>query len=333
MFAREWLPKIGYKKRLHLMNSLIPGLSKTGKMASSEPLSKVDFDDSDETIKHKISHAYSIDGKVEGNGLLALLKHILFHRLEAQKRALIIHREAKFGGDLIYNNYEETEKDFECQKLVSADLKNAIADELISLITPLRQAIQENIELMNKAYPVIEEKDSTKTVAPTTTASIGSLDIRVGKITKLEKHPNSETLYIFHINVGELQDRKIVSSLSKSLVLQDHLNLLVLFLFNLPPKDIRGVSSHGLILSTSISQSNQFEFIDVPAPSLIGEKLLFDVQEKPDPILTDKRLKRILSSTFTDSTGLVVYKKADKSIPFKTSAGHCSSKLKDANVI
>lgn len=153
MFAKEWLPKIGYKKRLHLMNSLIPGLSKTGKMSYYEPLSKIDFDDSDETIKHKISHAYSVDGKVEGNGLLAILKHILFHHLETQKKVLIINREEKFGGNIIYNNYEEVEKDFECQKLVSADLKNAISDQLIYLIIPLRQAIQDNIELINKAYP------------------------------------------------------------------------------------------------------------------------------------------------------------------------------------
>jgi tyrosyl-tRNA synthetase len=41
MFARENLPRIGYRKRAHLMNPLIPGLGETGKMSSSEPLSKV----------------------------------------------------------------------------------------------------------------------------------------------------------------------------------------------------------------------------------------------------------------------------------------------------
>jgi tyrosyl-tRNA synthetase len=41
MFAREWLPKIGYKKRAYIMNPLIPGLGKSGKMSSSEKQSKV----------------------------------------------------------------------------------------------------------------------------------------------------------------------------------------------------------------------------------------------------------------------------------------------------
>ncbi len=41
MYAREWLPKIGYKKRAYVMNPLIPGLGKSGKMSSSEKQSKV----------------------------------------------------------------------------------------------------------------------------------------------------------------------------------------------------------------------------------------------------------------------------------------------------
>ncbi|MBD3351381.1 MAG: tyrosine--tRNA ligase, partial [Candidatus Lokiarchaeota archaeon] len=39
MFAREFLPKIGYRKRIHLMNPLIPGLGKSGKMSASIPYS------------------------------------------------------------------------------------------------------------------------------------------------------------------------------------------------------------------------------------------------------------------------------------------------------
>ena len=58
MFAREKLPLIGYEKRAYLMNTLIPGLTETGKMSSSEPLSKVDFDDEDRTVRDKLKRAY-----------------------------------------------------------------------------------------------------------------------------------------------------------------------------------------------------------------------------------------------------------------------------------
>lgn len=153
MFAREYLPKIGYEKRIHFMNPLIPGLGKSGKMSSSEPNSKIDLDDSDEIIKDKINKAFSIDGTVEGNGLLALLRYVLFKKIEADGRELKISRQEKWGGDVSYKNYPEVEKDFVDGKLSSVDLKPAVADELINLITPIRKKIQDNIELMNKAYP------------------------------------------------------------------------------------------------------------------------------------------------------------------------------------
>jgi tyrosyl-tRNA synthetase len=74
MFARENLPRIGYRKRAHLMNPLIPGLGETGKMSSSEPLSKVELDETKEAIQYKINQAFAREGVAQGNGLLAILK-------------------------------------------------------------------------------------------------------------------------------------------------------------------------------------------------------------------------------------------------------------------
>lgn len=153
MFAREYLPKIGYKKRIHLMNSLIPGLGKSGKMSSSEPNSKVDFDDSDEIIKEKINKAFTVDGQIEGNGLLAILKYILFKKFESEGRSFLVEREEKWGGNVEYKTYQEVESDFASQKLSSVDLKPAIARELIALISPLREKINANQDLLEKAYP------------------------------------------------------------------------------------------------------------------------------------------------------------------------------------
>lgn len=150
MFARENLPRIGYKKRIHLMNVLIPGLDQTGQMSASAPnSSKIDFDDSDDIIRKKIKNAYSVDGEIANNGLLAILKYIIFRRIPE----FVVERPAKWGGRLIYKTYDLVEKAFVEGELVSADLKPALADELIRLITPLRYAINLNRELLEKAYP------------------------------------------------------------------------------------------------------------------------------------------------------------------------------------
>jgi len=152
MFAREFLPKIGYEKRIHLMNPLVPGLGESGKMSSSEPNSKIDFDDSDETIKKKINKAFSIDGQVENNGLLAILNYVIFIKLAHEKRDFIVNRPEKYGGKIIFKTYEEVEKAFATKELVSADLKQALAEEVIKFITPIRKVLQENMELYNNSY-------------------------------------------------------------------------------------------------------------------------------------------------------------------------------------
>jgi tyrosyl-tRNA synthetase len=92
------------------MNPLVPGLSKSGKMSSSEPLSKIDFDDSDEVIRQKLELAHSIDGQVEGNGMLAMLKYVIFRRLESQDLGLLVR--LRNGTVSSFRTYEEVEHAF-----------------------------------------------------------------------------------------------------------------------------------------------------------------------------------------------------------------------------
>jgi tyrosyl-tRNA synthetase len=149
MFAREFLPKIGYKKRAHLMNPMVPGLGESGKMSASEPNSKIDFDDTEKQLKKKINKAYSVDGVTEGNGLLAILKHIIFRRIDK----FVIDRPEQYGGKIEFNSYEEVEKAFENKDLASIDLKQGMAAEIIKFLTPLREKIEANKELFDEAYP------------------------------------------------------------------------------------------------------------------------------------------------------------------------------------
>lgn len=161
-YARENLPKIGYKKRAYLMNHLIPGLTQDGKMSSSIPNSKIDFLDTDEVIKKKISSAYSAPGQVEGNGLLAILKYIIFSKLSKESKTFIIDRPEEYGGKIEYKTYEELETAYAKQELSPQDLKLGVIPEIQKLIAPLRKAIEENIDLYNNAYPSEESETKKK---------------------------------------------------------------------------------------------------------------------------------------------------------------------------
>ena len=153
MFAREFLPKIGYKKRVHLMNYLVPGLGESGKMSSSEPNSKIDFDDTDKQIRKKINKAYSVDGQAEGNGLLAMLKFVIFKQLDREGRSFVIDRPEQYGGKVEFKSYEDVEKSFSSKELSSIDLKQGISDEVIRFLEPLRSKLEENKVLLDDAYP------------------------------------------------------------------------------------------------------------------------------------------------------------------------------------
>lgn len=152
MFARENLPKLGYKKRIHLMTPLVPGLGESGKMSASEPNSKIDFHDTNKVIQKKISKAYSKDGEVEGNGLLAMLKYMLFHYFEYKEIPFTINRPEQYGGVISFNSYEEVEQAFESQELSSIDLKMGVTQALQEFITPIREKVEANQELFDKAY-------------------------------------------------------------------------------------------------------------------------------------------------------------------------------------
>ncbi|EEB99298.1 hypothetical protein MPER_01047, partial [Moniliophthora perniciosa FA553] len=69
-FAELYLPRLGYAKRAHLMNAMVPGLA-GGKMSSSDPNSKIDFLDPPEVVKKKIKLAFCEEGNVQENGILS----------------------------------------------------------------------------------------------------------------------------------------------------------------------------------------------------------------------------------------------------------------------
>ncbi|MBW2996112.1 tyrosine--tRNA ligase [Candidatus Woesearchaeota archaeon] len=152
MFAREVLPKIGYKERIEIMTPMIPGLQ-GGKMSASEKASKIDLLDDEATVKNKLNKAYCPEGEVEENGILAFVKHVIFVLKQDKKQAFIIKRPEKWGGNLSYKTYEELEKDYKTKKLHPMDLKQAVAKEINILIAPIRKAMKSKESLVKKAYP------------------------------------------------------------------------------------------------------------------------------------------------------------------------------------
>lgn len=150
VFARENLPGVGYKRRVELLNPIIPGLIGK-KMSSSVPGTKIDVLEDEESVKKKVNNAECVEGNVD-NGLMAFLKYVIFVIKEDKGEKVKVERPAKYGGNVSYSSYEELERDFVAKKLHPMDLKTTVAKEINNLLAPIRKNYGKLKKLHDEAY-------------------------------------------------------------------------------------------------------------------------------------------------------------------------------------
>ncbi|KAJ3412078.1 Tyrosine--tRNA ligase, cytoplasmic [Chytridiales sp. JEL 0842] len=156
-FADKYMPSIGYKKRAHLMNVMLGGLSGS-KMSSSDPDSKVDLLDDAKTVEKKLKKAFCEEGNVEDNPILAFIKVVvlpIFSLTKGHDFEYIIERAEKFGGNFTFKKYEELHAAFEEKKLHPSDIKKFATLRLNEILEPIREKFKEPelVKLTLAAYP------------------------------------------------------------------------------------------------------------------------------------------------------------------------------------
>uniref|UniRef100_A0A3B5B2K9 Tyrosine--tRNA ligase n=1 Tax=Stegastes partitus TaxID=144197 RepID=A0A3B5B2K9_9TELE len=289
-FFWQYLPTLGYAKRVHLMNPMVPGLT-GAKMSSSEEESKIDLLDSKEDVKKKLKKAFCEPGNIQNNGVLSFVKYVLF----PLRGEFSIKRDPKWGGDKVYTVFEEVEKDFAEESIHPGDLKASVETALNLLLEPIRKKFEtpELRKLTNTAYPDPSKMrggggggGENDELAPS------RLDIRVGKIISVEKHPDADSLYLEKIDVGEPEPRTVVSGLVAYVSQEDLQDRTVLLLCNLKPQKMRGIESQAMLLCASIDgDPRRVEPLDAPEGSSPGDRVFVEGYEtgKPDEKLNPKK--------------------------------------------
>lgn len=166
-------------------------------MSSSDPNSKIDFLDPPEVVRKKIKSAFCEEGNVQDNGLLAFVKAVVIpiselrlERLHGEKGAdseegagavgeqtsfaaagapegtvFSIERKEEYGGNMHFSNYDELEKAFADKQVHPKDLKTAVSDAIVKLLTPIRTAFEQSEEwkeVEKLAYPDPNAKPEKK---------------------------------------------------------------------------------------------------------------------------------------------------------------------------
>ncbi len=343
-FAEKYMPALGFKKRAHLMNPMVPGLN-GGKMSSSEVESKIDLLDDAQAIQAKIRKAFCEEGNVETNGVLPFIKFVLFpvFSLRSSTPTFVISRPEKFGGDVAFTSYEELHAAFAAKQIFPLDLKNAAVGYINSLLEPIRRAFEESSELQklhDAAYPAEAAARLTSSLSKATVSQavpvvndFSRFDVRVGKIVEISRHPDADKLYVEKIDLGEEGGpRTILSGLVPYLGMEDLLNKKVLVVANLKPAKMRGIDSHGMLMcaekESPVDGSLVLEIIEPMEDAPLGERVLVpSLSGSPAEELDMKKkdaaaIASILAELRTSSSGIAEY----RGVPLMTAGGPVRAK-------
>lgn len=140
MYGNKYLPRLGYRRRIHLMNPMMPGLN-SEKMSSSEENSKIDLLDSEKAIAKKICKCFCEEGN-PNTGVLTVFKFIIFP---------VLPEEVTIDGRR-YERFEDLESDFAKKLVHPADLKQCASRLVERIVAPIRDTMMSHEDVVKAAY-------------------------------------------------------------------------------------------------------------------------------------------------------------------------------------
>ncbi len=87
-------------------------------------------------------------------------------------------------------------------------------------------------------------------------ATFQSVDLRTGTITSIEDHPNADRLYVVTIDDGSEKGRTVCAGLKDYIAADEMVGRNVVFVANLEPRPLRGVTSEGMLLAADDGEGN-----------------------------------------------------------------------------
>lgn len=158
------------------------------------------------------------------------------------------------------------------------------------------------VKLEDKQLAAIKEKLKGKTV---NAEPKKPLQLKVGRIVEVNKHPDATKLYVEHVDFGG-EMRTVVSGLASHYREDDLRGKTAIFITNLAPANLRGVQSQGMILA---AQAEQVEvlFVDAEAGTTVEiEGMASDTAEITVDDFAKHTLEVIEHTVYCDGNKLLV---------------------------
>ena len=186
------------------------------------------------------------------------------------------------------------------------------------LVEPPKKDLKEESKQPNKA----KKKPPKKQQAPPAEEAdpMAYIDIRVGYVEEVWRHPQADKLFCETINLGD-EKRNVVSGLVDHVAQEDFKGSLVVVLCNLKKGKIRGVVSEAMVLAGK--HSDKVELLRPPAECQPGDKITVEgIKPNPPKVLPEKKK---YWETVTKELGIVKGVACYKGTPLLTPKGPVSS--------
>jgi len=160
------------------------------------------------------------------------------------------------------------------------------------------------------------------------------IDLRVGKIIQVEKHPDADGLYVEQIDIGEETPRTVVSGLVHYIPIDQMQDRTIVVVANLKPANMRGIKSFAMLLCASSKEGKEggIEFVEPPLGSKPGERVYFEGEkyENALPVSQMNPKKKIFETiqpsltTLHDRTAAWIDPVTGSIHKIRTKGGYCA---------
>ncbi|XP_026496329.1 aminoacyl tRNA synthase complex-interacting multifunctional protein 1 [Vanessa tameamea] len=149
---------------------------------------------------------------------------------------------------------------------------------------------------------------------------VRKLDLRIGKIVDINKHPDADSLYVEKIDCGEDNPRTVVSGLVNHVPIEEMKERIVMVLCNLKPVKMRGVTSEAMVMCASSPE--KVEVLIPPNGATPGDLVSCEgYPREPEAQLNPKKkiFETCAPDLKTNDEGVACYKGSPLIVPGKGS--------------
>uniref|UniRef100_A0A3Q1BKH4 tRNA-binding domain-containing protein n=2 Tax=Amphiprion ocellaris TaxID=80972 RepID=A0A3Q1BKH4_AMPOC len=268
----------------------------------SAALLKLDPEDGEQIMEYLKTHV-----------LLSREKALLQASVREQKKLLVENSKLKKDIEQLRVQLQEKQRRRTAKALLSQNpsppsLSPAPASPVVPAAPaeappPSSQVRREKWSRRRRARPA---SDPLGAVPP---VDVSRLDLRVGRIVSVRRHPLADGLTVQEVEVGEDAPRTVVSKLGEKTHLEQLPGSLVVLLCNVKPCKLRGVASQARLLCCSAPDDDDVALLLPPSGSVPGDKVtVTSYHGDPDRLLPSGLWKCLQVDLQVDVGGVASYK-------------------------